>query len=317
MAAHKRKPVPLEVGVSTSQESSSHGSIEISEDSQSVTLSLVSGASAKVLLYGATVISWKIQDRELLWLSEASALDGSKAVRGGIPLVFPVFGPPPAGTAVEKLAQHGFARTSKWNLLGRVEEETEDDKSIRVDFGLSTDNLDDETKAKWPYEFGLIYSVTLRESTLETKMVVQNPGSAAFEFNVLFHTYLRIPDVSTIGIQGLNNLTYRDKTLGGTEHQESSDVIKITSQTDRVYKSVEGAVTVLEDDKPLYTVTKTGLDDVVLWNPYSDGAEKIGDWEPKEGYKNMVCVEAGSVANWQTLDPESTWEGGVTHKAHL
>ncbi|KAK6361780.1 hypothetical protein TWF730_005496 [Orbilia blumenaviensis] len=314
MALHKKKPAALGIDLATTQESSSHGSIQVSDDSQFVTLSLASGASAKVLLYGATVVSWKIQDRELLWLSSASALDGSKAVRGGIPLVFPVFGPPPAGTAVEKLAQHGFARTSKWNLLGRAEDE---EGSVRVEFGLSSDSLDEETKAKWPYAFGLIYSVTLRENTLETKILVQNPGSEAFDFNVLFHTYLRIPDVSTIGVQGLNSLTYRDKTLGGSEHQESSEVIKITSQTDRVYKSAPDAITVSESDKPLYTVTKTGLNDVVLWNPYSDGVEKIGDWEPKEGYKNMVCVEAGSVASWQTLEPEATWEGGVVHKAHL
>ncbi|KAK6521290.1 hypothetical protein TWF506_001514 [Arthrobotrys conoides] len=312
--ATRRKPSILDIGSAATKEAKSHGSITISEDSESVVLSLVSGASAKVLLFGATVVSWKIQDRELLWLSEASALDGSKAVRGGIPLVFPVFGPPPEGTAVEKLPQHGFARTSKWNLLGRAEDE---EGSVRVDFGLSSESLDEETKAKWPYEFGLIYSVTLRETSLETKILVQNPGSGAFDFNVLFHTYLRIPDVSTIGVQGLNSLTYRDKTLGGSEHQESSEVIKITSQTDRVYKSAPDSITVSDSDKPLYTVTKSGLEDVVLWNPYSDGVEKIGDWQPKEGYKNMVCVEAGSVAQWQSLEPQSTWEGGVTHKAHL
>ncbi|EGX43591.1 hypothetical protein AOL_s00215g327 [Orbilia oligospora ATCC 24927] len=312
--ATRKKPSILDIGSAAAKEAKSHGTITIAEDSQSVVLSLVSGASAKVLLYGATVVSWKIQDRELLWLSEASALDGSKAVRGGIPLVFPVFGPPPAGTPVEKLPQHGFARTSKWNLLGRAEDE---EGSVRVDFGLSSESLDEETKAKWPYDFGLIYSVTLRETSLETKIVVQNPGSGAFDFNVLFHTYLRIPDVSTIGVQGLNSLTYRDKTLGGTEHQESSEVIKITSQTDRVYKSAPDSIVVSDSDKPLYTVTKTGLEDVVLWNPYNDGVEKIGDWQPKEGYKNMVCVEAGSVAQWQTLESQSTWEGGVTHKAHL
>ena len=48
------------------------------------------GESAVILLYGGTVISWQAAGQERLFLSEAAKLDGSKAVRGGIPLVFPV-----------------------------------------------------------------------------------------------------------------------------------------------------------------------------------------------------------------------------------
>ena len=47
---------------------------------------------ATILKFGATVVSWKNNNQEKLWLSEGAHLDGSKAVRGGIPLVFPVFG---------------------------------------------------------------------------------------------------------------------------------------------------------------------------------------------------------------------------------
>ena len=60
--------------------------------SSKVTATLPSGDSVEVLLYGATVTSWKSNggQTENLWLSEKAALDGSKAVRGGIPVVFPV-----------------------------------------------------------------------------------------------------------------------------------------------------------------------------------------------------------------------------------
>jgi glucose-6-phosphate 1-epimerase len=45
-----------------------------------------------VLLFGATVTSWKSHGgkTENLWLSEKADLTGNKAVRGGIPVVFPV-----------------------------------------------------------------------------------------------------------------------------------------------------------------------------------------------------------------------------------
>lgn len=48
------------------------------------------GSTVEILLYGATIISWKYKDIERLWLSENAKLDGSRPVRGGLPLVFPV-----------------------------------------------------------------------------------------------------------------------------------------------------------------------------------------------------------------------------------
>lgn len=66
-------------------------SVTISDTSSRITATLPTGESVEVLLHGATVLSWKdASGDEKLWLSEGAKLDGSKAVRGGIPLVFPV-----------------------------------------------------------------------------------------------------------------------------------------------------------------------------------------------------------------------------------
>lgn len=65
--------------------------VTISHGNSRVSASLPSGESIEILLYGATVLSWKdASGDEKLWLSEGAKLDGTKAVRGGIPLVFPV-----------------------------------------------------------------------------------------------------------------------------------------------------------------------------------------------------------------------------------
>jgi glucose-6-phosphate 1-epimerase len=76
----------------------------IEKTDSSVTIVHPSGASVNILYYGATVISWKLSNgRENLFLStyyspltrlrhnSAAKLDGTKAVRGGIPLVSPLF----------------------------------------------------------------------------------------------------------------------------------------------------------------------------------------------------------------------------------
>jgi D-hexose-6-phosphate mutarotase len=56
------------------------------EMSQSV---IKNGAhEATIHHHGATVISWKVNGEEKLFLSKLAILDGSKAIRGGIPLVF-------------------------------------------------------------------------------------------------------------------------------------------------------------------------------------------------------------------------------------
>lgn len=65
--------------------------VVISEDNSRVKASLPSGEEVEVLLFGATVISWKSANgTENLFLSDKAHLDGSKPARGGIPVVFPV-----------------------------------------------------------------------------------------------------------------------------------------------------------------------------------------------------------------------------------
>lgn len=65
--------------------------IDITHDHSRVSAVLPTGESVHVLLHGATVTSWKdASGDEKLWLSEGAVLDGSAAVRGGIPVVFPV-----------------------------------------------------------------------------------------------------------------------------------------------------------------------------------------------------------------------------------
>lgn len=57
------------------------------------------------------------------------------------------------------------------------------------------------------------------------------------------------------------------------------------------------------------------LGDVVVWNPWDKKAASMADFGPEDGWTNMVCVEAGSVGSWNTLEAGDTWEGGQRVKA--
>lgn len=68
---------------------------------------------------------------------------------------------------------------------------------MKLDFGLSSETLDEENKKKWPYQFGLLYSVTLDRDSLNTTLVITNDGDVPFEFQTLLHTYFKV-DVSCL-----------------------------------------------------------------------------------------------------------------------
>ncbi|EFE45089.1 hypothetical protein TRV_00114 [Trichophyton verrucosum HKI 0517] len=287
-----------------------------------VEASLATGESITVNLFGATVTSWKLADgSEQLFLSEGAHLDGSKPIRGGIPLVFPskVFGPPPKEHATSALPQHGFARNAYWEFLGKSTSETEGDASVKLDFGLSKGMLSDKFQKDWPFEFGLVYSVTLSPRSLITSLQVQNKGTTSFEFQSLLHTYFRVDDISKMCIAGLQSKSFVDKLRGASTFTEESDAITISSEVDRVYQSLDPAtpVIVTSSGKPVFSITREALTDMVVWNPWIEKAKGMADITPDEAYKNMVCVEAGSVSGWQTLEPGDMWEGGQTIRCRL
>lgn len=295
--------------------------VDISTDNARVSASLPTGEAVDVLLHGATVISWRDRaGNEKLWLSDAAKLDGSKAVRGGIPLVFPVFGTAPDHAPTSRLPQHGFARTSRWEFLGKSTSESSpsagpSDASVKLDFGLSSATLGDDAKALWPHPFSLIYSVTLTQDGLATTIVVTNDGDQALECQVLLHTYLRVKDITQVSITGLEEAAYIDK-VDGAQTKTQSGAVSITGETDRVYTPAgppETPVVVRgAGGEEEFRVVRDGLRDVVVWNPWSDKAAAMADFELKDAWNHMLCVEAGAVRDWTRLEPGETFEGRQT-----
>ena len=71
-------------------------------------------AKASVCLQGAHVLGWQPKGQEpVLFLSAKSDMAGGKPIRGGIPVLFPWFGPRHDG---KQGPMHGFARIQPWTL---------------------------------------------------------------------------------------------------------------------------------------------------------------------------------------------------------
>ncbi|KAJ3149421.1 hypothetical protein HDU89_003785 [Geranomyces variabilis] len=266
-------------------------------------------ASAEIYLFGATVTSWKVAGVEKIFLSKKALLDGSKAIRGGIPLVFPHFGTIPTST----LPQHGFARVSTWS---RLDPPSETDTATSVAFTLSPRAVPAALAAKWPHAFRLTYTVTLTADTFTTTLKAENTADVAWEFTSLLHTYFAVRDVANVGVKGLEGASFVDKVAEGAPRAvESRTAVTVTGEVDRVYEGVaKDEVTVTGTGQGDVIVHKTNLPDVVVWNPWTDKAKAMADFGDDE-FHNMICVEAGSVAKFITLQPGETWTGGQTLKA--
>ncbi|KAF9099335.1 hypothetical protein BGX29_007164 [Mortierella sp. GBA35] len=263
-----------------------------------------SGASAEVYLYGATLTSWKVANKERIFLSEKAILDGSKAIRGGIPLVFPVFGKGKAPHVTAALPQHGFARISLWKLINS----SEDANTVTAQFGLDHTLISEEHRQLWPYEFSLVYTVKLAAETIETQLRVHNVGDKSFDFNTLLHTYFLIPDASKVKVIGLSGVDYADKVLQTSAHQEGDVVIK--GEVDRVYgnvKSTDLQIPYVAEQGGVQLHRK-GLSDIVVWNPWTEKAAGMADFGNEE-FHRMICVEAGQVTEFIALAAGGSWEG--------
>lgn len=122
-------------------------------------------------------------------------------------------------------------------------------------------------------------------------------------------------NIADISITGLEAASFSDKVTAVAENTSPSEALTISTKTDRVYTPEGGpstSVTVFEGGRKMFEVVRDNLNQVVVWNPWLEGAQEIGDFTPKEGYKEMICVEAGAVKGWLGLDQGETWEGGVT-----
>ena len=130
-----------------------------------------SGALAEIYAHGATVTRYRSPGgREVLWTSSIAVFDGKKAIRGGIPVVFPFFGPNPderVGT-VAPCPQHGFARTSRWSI---ADLSVTSEGGCKAVFQLSDSEA---TRSIWPFAFKLTYEVMLR---VEIKFRTPTPST--------------------------------------------------------------------------------------------------------------------------------------------
>jgi D-hexose-6-phosphate mutarotase len=254
-------------------------------------------ALANIALQGAHIATFQPRGEEpVLWLSPNAKFAPGKSIRGGVPLCWPWFGPHKTDSS---LPGHGYARTVPWELL---ETRAHSDGSTSLRFGLIEN---DTTRAQWPHASTAQLEVTVGRS-LKVELVTTNTGDAPFELGEALHTYFQISDIDNMTITGLEDCEYLDKVQDFARSTQQGG-IKIESEVDRVYVNTE-ADCVIEDKglKRAIRIAKQGSRSTVVWNPWQEKSEKMGDFGPAL-HRDMVCVESGNaLENVITLQPGET-----------
>jgi D-hexose-6-phosphate mutarotase len=245
-------------------------------------------STGEVYMQGAHITAFQKRGEEpLLFLSGSSRFEKGQAIRGGVPIIFPWFGPR------EGKAAHGFARNGDWVLH---ETTATPDGGVSLRFHLAAVFPD------WPAH-SLVFVATFTDR-LRMDLITTNLSNAPLAFENCLHTYLHVGDIANVSVRGLKGLEYLDKTESGARKREPENSFKPSSEMDRVFVNT-GETIEVQDTRLNRTilVEKSGSASTVVWNPWIAKAKAMPDFGDEE-YKRMVCVESGNVADNQlTLKP--------------
>lgn len=243
-------------------------------------------ATATIALQGAQVATWAPKgEKPVIWLSKAAKFAPGKSIRGGVPICWPWFG---AHATEAKFPGHGYARTVPWEI---IETESLRDGRTRLAFRLVES---DATRAQWPHNTPVECHVTVGQN-LEIELVTRNNTSSTVTITEALHTYFEVGDITKVKISGLDATEYLDK-VEDFKRKKQQGAITISSEVDRVYVNTS-ADCVIDDPvlKRRIRIQKRDAKSTVVWNPWIEKAEKMGDLG-NNGYMHMVCVESGNAA---------------------
>lgn len=236
-------------------------------------------STAEVYLHGAQVTAFeKKGEPPLLFLSDRSHFAPGKAIRGGIPICYPWFGPRPGDVS------HGFARITEWALI----EATPTGEGVRLRLQLPS------RPGPWAF-LAAELTITIADY-LELELKTTNTArERQAEFETCFHTYFKVGNIGEIDIAGLQRVGLLDHVRNERLIEDAAPTLRIASQTDRTYLNTAGPVEILDPVlRRQIQISKWGSKSTIVWNPWT--TQLLSDLVSGE-HLRFVCVESGNVGS--------------------
>ncbi len=250
----------------TSQETFGRGNLDLLVVDNSFGRALISPQGAQLLSYQR-----KCDGREFLWLSDSAVFEQGKAIRGGIPICLPWFGPK------EGKAQHGFARNLPWRLCNDG-----NDSDVSFEFVARSDNPQ--------HDFDWDFTATIEmmfTDQLQLNLRVLNESASAMPLSWALHSYHPVDDVAKTSVSGLEQCEFIDNA-DQRRRSVQSGLLSFDGEVDRAYLQA-GQTQRIQGS---FEVSASNAQSAVVWNPGADLASRMADLSDYQGF---VCVERGDV----------------------
>ena len=253
-------------------------------------------AKATITTYGGTVLSFiPTGQRDVLWVSDTAVYDGTKPVRGGVPVCWPWFG----AANQPGLPAHGFVR----NMVWQVEKVRQlDNGETRV---LLVCRSNEETLKLWPHEFELKLCIQIN-SSLTLTLTTVNLGDDVMEITEALHTYFAVGNPIGLLIKGLEESTHLDKLKEDAPAVIQKDTVVLNPAKDSVYLNQKGNVFVVDSDNSReIMIEKRNSQSCVVWNPGPEIVKGFADIDD-QAWLEFACIESGNVLeNFITVPAQS------------
>ena len=222
------------------------------------------GGACTVALHGAHLLSWITADGvERFYLSPEARFDGQSAIRGGVPVCWPQFnqrGP---------LPKHGFVR----NLAWQAEAPAAGSKGDTLVLSLH-DN--EATRAIWPHAFHARLAVTLAPHSLRIALSIDNTGRGPLSFAAALHSYLRVDDIATASLEGLQGANRWD-AVRDDRHVDLAPALRFGTEFDSVYTAPARPLRLVQPTGTLEIAQSASCTETVVWNPGPELSVQLAD----------------------------------------
>ena len=223
-----------------------------------------------------------------------------RVLHGGVPVCFPWFANGPSG---DLRPAHGPARAAQWQEVGS---QLTDDVLVSA-WSLDADGVAGADGARlWPPGVRVLLTAELGPQRARLRLAVANGSADDATVEVALHTYVRVGDVGSVRLQGLDGAWYLDKVASSAQGVpvrvvQEGDVV-LSGEVDRVHDS-EATVVVVDPvlDREV-EVGKEGSGTTVVWNPWQEKGSAFDDLAVDE-WRELVGVETAAVGDHALVVP--------------
>ena len=128
-------------------------------------------------------------------------------------------------------------------------------------------------------------------------LITENRSDQPMQITQAIHSYFSVGDIAQVQVDGLEDLSYIDKSkLGQNQTRMQNGAITVDQEVDRIYLNSPDQVQIVDHSwQQTVHILNQNSQTTVVWNPWIDICQQMNDLQNND-YKKFICVETANVA---------------------